>query len=217
MKTPIYIAIADDHAVLREGIIALLKEYDELKVVVSAGNGKELLQALKTNKVDILLLDIEMPEMGGKECLEIIRIKYPRLRTIMMSMHFNDSYIVEFIKNGACGFLPKNTNIEKIIEAIHSVYRKRYYYDSKVSEVLAKALKDNASEPQKWQEHQFTRQELKIIKLICENKTNPQIAEELKLSVRTVEGHRYNISKKTQTNNTIDLIEYVTSNKILEG
>lgn len=217
MKTPITIAIADDHQVLREGIISLLKEYDELQVVVSAGDGKELLQALKTTKPDILLLDIEMPVMDGKEALDIIRIKFPKIKTIIMSMHFNDAYIVEFIMKGACGFLPKNTNIEKIVEAIQSVCEHGYYYDQKVSEVMANALKNNAVSASKPQDHGFTRQELRIIKLICDNKSNQQIAEELNLSVRTIEGHRYNICKKTQTNNTMDLVEYVTIHKILEG
>lgn len=219
MKAPINLAIADDHVVLREGMMALLKEYDELQVVASVSNGKELLQALKNCKPDIILLDIEMPVMGGKEALEYIRVKYPKIKTIIMSMHFNDAYIIDFIKNGACGFLPKNCNIEKIIDAIHAVHDTGYYYDNKVSAVMAAMLKRSTvivNPPLSSANHGFTKQELKIIRMICEHKTNNQIADELKLSVRTVEGHRYNICKKTQTNNTIDLIDYVSNNGILE-
>lgn len=220
MKAPINIAIADDHVVLREGMIALLKEYDEFQVVASVNNGKELLQALKTCKPDIILLDIEMPVMGGKEALEYIRVKYPKIKTIIMSMHFNDAYIIEFIKNGACGFLPKNCNIEKIVDAVHSVHDTGYYYDNKVSFVMAAMLKKSTiitTPASSGNNHGFTKQELRIIKMICEHKTNNQIADELKLSVRTVEGHRYNICKKTQTNNTIDLIDYISNNNIFEA
>lgn len=213
MKKPINIAIVDDHTFLRQGLISLLKEIEEIQVLFDVSNGKEMLEKLKTHKPDIILLDIEMPVMNGKEALERLRIKYPKIKVLMISQYFNDDFIIEYIRNGACGFLPKNSSIDKIVNALFSVQSSGSYYDNKVSEAMATLLKKIPLAPEnKYLDIAFTKQEITIIKLICNKKTNPEIADELNISVRTVEGHRYNISKKTNTNNTIELIEYALKN-----
>lgn len=213
MKKPINIAIVDDHTFLREGLISLLKEIDEIQVLFDVSNGKEMLEKLKTHKPDIILLDIEMPVMNGKEALERLRIKHSKIKILMISQYFNDDFIIEYIRNGACGFLPKNSSIDKIVNALFSVQSSGSYYDNKVSEAMATLLKKIPLAPEnKYLDIAFTKQEITVIKLICSKKTNPEIADELNISVRTVEGHRYNISKKTNTNNTIELIEYASKN-----
>jgi DNA-binding NarL/FixJ family response regulator len=217
MSDLIHLGIADDHLVLRQGLISLLKEYDNLNVIISANNGKELMQALKSSKPDIILLDIEMPEMNGREALERISIKYPKIKVIIMSQYFEDGYIVEFIKNGACAFLPKNCDIEKIVDAITYVHEHGYYFDNRVSMAMADMLKKMPSPATSLAEDaDLTKQELKIIHLICAKKTNTEIAESLHLSVRTIESHRYNISKKTGTTNSIELMEYSKKNDLLK-
>jgi DNA-binding NarL/FixJ family response regulator len=199
MKKPINIAIVDDHTFLREGLISLLKEVDDIQVLFDVSNGKEMLDMLKTHKPDIILLDIEMPVMNGKEALERLRIKYPKIKVLMISQHFNDAFIIEYIRNGACGFLPKNCSSEKIVDALFSVQSQGSYYDNKVSEAMATLLKKIPLAPEdKYSDTAFTKQEIKVIKLICNKKTNPEIADELNISTRTVEGHRYNISKKNK-------------------
>ena len=217
MTKPIHLAIVDDHLVLRQGLIALLKEYDNLNIIFDVSNGKELLAELKTNKPDIILLDIEMPIMNGKEALEKIQLKYPKIKVIIMSMYFNDDYIVEFIKNGACAFLPKNFDIEKIVDAIQSVYELGYYYDNKVSAAMAAILKNAPVKEDLVPGTEFTAREIEILKLIYTKKSNNEIAEELCVSVRTVEGHRYRISKKTKTNNPMELIEYLNQHQIFKA
>lgn len=202
----IKIGIADDHKLLRQGLISLLKEYDHLTVVLEANNGIELLKILKKDKPDIILLDIEMPEMGGKEALGLIRVKYPKIKVIMMSMHFNDAYIVEFIQNGACAFLPKNCDIDKILDAIQTVHELGYYYDSKVSKAMADLLKRKTAPLAPPIE--LTNKETIILRMICVKMSNAEIAQDLNLSIRTVEGHRYNIIKKTNTSSLDDLIEF---------
>lgn len=215
MKKKIHIGIVDDHLVLRQGLRLLLKEYEHLNVILDAGNGKELLDALRTSMPDVILLDIEMPVMNGKEALDKLTEKYPRLKVIMMSTHFNDSYIIEFIKNGACGFISKNSDIEKIVDAIQSVHELGYYYDHRVSAVMARAIRSIPAAPGLVPDTELTKREIQIIKMICHKKTNNDIARQLNLSVRTIEGHRYNISKKTNTSNTLELIEYVVQNNLL--
>jgi DNA-binding NarL/FixJ family response regulator len=216
MAKPINLAIVDDHSLFRDGLIVLLKEFDNINIVFDVSNGKELLAELKLKKPDVILLDIEMPVMNGKEALYKINLKYSKIKVIMMSSHFNDDYIFEFIKNGACAFLPKNCDIEIILKAINSVFELGYYYDDKVSNAIASLLKKSPSSINEVvADSDFTKREIEIIKLICDKKSNIDIAEELSLSVRTIEGHRYNISKKTKTSNTINLIEYAIQNNIL--
>lgn len=214
MSKIINIAIADDHKVLRQGLISLLQEYDHLKVIIDVNNGRELLNALRGKKPDIILLDIEMPVMNGKEALEKIKLKFPQIKIIIMSMHFNDAYIIEFIQNGANAFLPKNCDIDKILDAIQSVYELGYYYDSKVSSAMADMLKKIPIIPSVVEETELTKREKEILKLICLKKSNIEIASILNLSVRTIEGHRLGISKKTNTSNLIELIEFTFQNKL---
>lgn len=217
MKKPINIAIVDDHTFLREGLISLLKEIDSIQVLFDVSNGKEMLDMLKTHKPDIILLDIEMPIMNGKQALERLRIKYPKIKVLMLSQYFNDSFIIEYIKDGACGFLPKNCSSDKIVNALFSVHETGCYYDNKVSATMASLLKKTPTVPEnKYLDTPFTKQEITIIKMICSKKTNLQIADALNISERTVEGHRYNISKKTKTTNPMDLIEYALKNGLNE-
>lgn len=215
MRKKIHIGIVDDHLVLRQGLRLLLREYDHLNVILDVGNGKELLDALRSSMPDVILLDIEMPVMNGKETLDKLTEKFPKVKVIMMSTHFNDGYIIEFIKNGACGFISKNSDIEKIVDAIQSVYELGYYYDHRVSAVMAKMIKSLPSATKLVPDTELTRREVQIIKLICDKKTNNEIARLLSLSVRTIEGHRYNICKKTNTSNTLELIEFVVQNNLL--
>jgi len=211
------IAIADDHVVLRQGLIALLKEHEDMKVVINVSNGEELLQELNEKMPDIVLLDIEMPIMDGRLTLEKIRSNYPEIKVIVMSVHFNDAYIIDFIKNGACAFLSKNCGISKIVEAIQQVHEEGFYYDSDVAAAMAvgiKSVPDSAIEAL-LSSMKLTMREMHILQLICSKKTSAEIAERLGVSVRTIEGHRYNIYKKTKTTNLDTLIEYANKHKLL--
>jgi DNA-binding NarL/FixJ family response regulator len=215
MRKKIHIGIVDDHLVLRQGLKMLLKEYEHLNVILDASNGKELMEALRTSMPDVILLDIEMPVMNGKEALDKIKEKYPRLKVIIMSTHFNDGYIIEFIKSGACGYISKNSDIEKIVDAIQSVHELGYHYDHKVSAVMARTIKRIPSVNMLVPDTELTKREIEIIKLVCNKKTNNDIARLLNLSVRTIEGHRYKISKKTNTSSVLELIDYVSQNNLL--
>ncbi len=215
MKKPIHIAIVDDHVIMRQGLISLLAEYEEINILFDANNGKELIDNLKTSKPDIVLLDIAMPVMNGKEALDKMQLKYPKIKVIIMTNYFDDEHIIEFVKAGASAFLPKNCDIDKLLDAINYVYEHGYYYDNRISAILAEMLKKTPVTTKSVAETEFTKQEIKVIKLVCLKKTNSEIANELHVSIRTIESHRYNISKKTNTTNTIDLIEHALKNGII--
>lgn len=154
MKKSIQIGIADDHLVLRQGLISLLKEYDNLNIVLSVNNGQELMDGLKKIQPDIILLDVEMPVMNGREALEKIKAEYPQIKVLIISQYFTNAYIIEFIKIGARGFLPKNCDIDKIVEAIQLVHENGEYYDDKVSSAMAAALKKRHQQLMSWLQKQ---------------------------------------------------------------
>lgn len=216
MKKPIHIAIVDDHVIMRQGLISLLAEYEEINILFDANNGKELMDNLKTSKPDIVLLDIAMPVMNGKEALEKMQLKYPKIKVIIMTNYFHDEHIIEFVKAGANAFLPKNCDIDKLLDAINYVYEHGNYFDNRVSAILAAMLKKTPIANKVVADTEFTKQEIKVIKLVCMKRSNAEIAEELHVTIRTIESHRYNISKKTNTTNTMDLIDHAVRNGILD-
>lgn len=211
----IRIGIADDHVLLREGLKALLLEYEQITVLFDVGNGIELLNAIKKKQPEIILLDLEMPGMNGMQVLEVIKIKYPLLKVIVLTNYYSDSHLIEFISKGASAFLPKNYDIEKIMDAIYTVHEKGFYYDKHTDEILKSRLNLLFQNKQASNNTCLTNRELSIIRMVCSGMSNKDIANQLNLSVRTIEGNRYSISKKTNTHNALALLDYATKNKIL--
>lgn len=213
----IKIGIVDDHQLLREGLISLLKNHPEITVVFEAENGKEALQALQSHEVDVLLLDLELPVMSGGEAYEKIKTKYPKLKVIVLSSHFKDLYVVEYIKKGVSAFLNKNSRATKIAEAIRSVYETGRYFDTAVALILAKAVTNSAPTPtiQERPDLNLSLREMEIIKHISLGRQNMEIADLLSLSVRTVEWHRMNIGKKTNCKTLPELISFAIQNNLI--
>ena len=213
MKKQIRIGIAEDHDIVIEGLVSLFENYEDIKVVFTANNGEELLKKIKAIKTDIILLDLEMPIMSGKEAFEIIKREYPDLKIIIISGEYRKSYIVEYIKKGVNAFLPKNCEINKIIEAIVSVNEKGTYYNAEVTDMLVKALSEKDSHSKKVE---FSEKELAIIKLICADKSSKEIAQALSLSTRTVEWHRSVILTKIDAKSVSAIVKYAIRHKIVE-
>ncbi len=215
MTKPINIAIAEDHLLVRQGMVSLLSENEGVKILFDVSNGEELLQELKSQLPDVILLDIEMPVINGKEALEKIQEKYPSIKVIIVSMYYEDAYISEFISKGARGFLPKNSDIEKIVDAIFAVYEQGYYFDNKVSKALVlKLIKLDKIEPVN-HEVVLSEREIQVLTLTCQEKTNQEISEILFLSKRTVEGYRKTILQKTKAKNVVGLVIYAIKNNII--
>lgn len=214
MKEKITITIADDHVVFRQGLMALLKQLNNIKVINSVNNGKELIESLKLTRPDIVLMDIEMPVMNGRVTIEKLKQKYPDQKVIIMSMHFSDVYVYDFIKNGANGFLSKNCDIDKLVNTINTVYEKGICYDGDIAGAMASLIKKQELNS-KASIKSLSKRELEIIKLICEKKSITEIAEILSLSPRTIQVHRYNISKKTRTKSILDLVDYARQNLLV--
>jgi len=214
MKEEIKIGIAEDHTIVRSGLVSMLSEYERIKILFDVSNGEELMEILKTTKPDIILLDIEMPIMDGTIALEKIKKKHPKVKVIIITAFSGDAHIIEFTKKGVNSFLPKDCKIDELTEAIFTVYDKGKFFNQHVSGVIAQELAEPSIVAESDDEG-LTKQEIEIIKLICENKTSKEIANDLSLSLKAIEFHRSKILRKTNSKNMAALIIYAVQNKLI--
>jgi two-component system response regulator DegU len=209
----IKIAVADDHILFRQGISGLLNEQEGLKVIFEATNGQELLEILEKKIPDVILMDIQMPVMDGIKATKLVSVLYPEVKIIVITMHENEQMACHLLENGASGFLAKNTDIEIVIHAIFEVMKRGYYMSEEISQALLKARKKIIA----FDDNKLSDREIEIVKLICKQQSNAEIAEELDLSPRTVETHKKNILKKTQSKNTAGIVLYAINNNLISG
>lgn len=197
LKKKVSVAVVDDHQLFRKGIIALLKDFPEIEVVFEAGNGNELITALKTFQPDVILLDVSMPELAGIELLAKVKNKYPDMKVVMLSQHFDNQTIYNFMKNGANGFLPKDAEIETIIEAFHAVTEKGNYFSDRVSEALARGAVRSVKVNPSFAAVSLTSREIEVLRLICKEKSIQEIGDILHLSPRTIDTYIEKLYHKT--------------------
>jgi DNA-binding NarL/FixJ family response regulator len=209
------IALADDHVLVRAGLAQIINRHEDLKVMNEASNGVELLEILKSEPIDVVLLDLDMPVMDGKATLERIIAEYPTVKVIMLTVHQHDSFIVHMMKAGAHGYLLKESEPEEVIKAIRTVKEEGIYFNDKVS----RALLRNASNPKSGHQalggESLNQREIDILVLICKEQTTNQIADILFLSAKTIEGYRKSLLEKTGTKNVAGLAIYAVKNGLI--
>ena len=207
------IVLADDHALVRDGIRALLEEENNLEVIGEASNGKEALIMVKEKQPDILIADIRMPEIGGIDVVEMLNTQIPSIKCVILSMHDSEEYILKSVKAGAKGYLLKDTDKNEFIKAIHAVYGGGKYFSGDISNVLVNNLLNQGPEVEKKaivtknRDNAFdlTNKELQILELVLSGFTNKEISEKLQNSKRTIETHRFNLMRKMEVKNLIEL------------
>ncbi|MFK7925898.1 MAG: response regulator [Bacteroidia bacterium] len=210
------ILIVDDHKLIREGINAYLETESDLVIVATAANGLEALDYLADNPVDLVMLDINMPQMGGLEATRKIKAQYPDCLVLILTMHDEAQHIKQLMKVGASGYLLKNCEEWEVIEAIHKVLAGEVYYSSgaarSVMNSLSRIKKNNVSP----QNVRFTPREREVLKLILADMSNQKIAEKLSISIRTVEAHKRNLQVKTGSKTIAGLIKYAYENGLVD-
>jgi DNA-binding NarL/FixJ family response regulator len=211
MKDSIQIIIVEDHAIFREGLKKVLEGMNNVKIIGEAENGAVFLELLKKKIPDIVLMDIKMPVMGGLEATEKALQLYPDLKIIVLSMFGEEEYLYSLVLLGISGFLLKNTSMTNLSRAIQMVADGQQYFSAELNGKLAKRLKQYSFE----EIPQFTQKEIEVLRLLAKGLNTEEIANELLISKRTVEGYRAKLLQKTDSANTINLIIYALRNKII--
>lgn len=198
MNQPIRIIIADDHELLREGFSLLLRKQKEIEIVDEASNGKDLLEKVRKLQPDVVVTDIQMPEMDGIQATKKIKEEFPQIEVIALTMFNEDHLIIDMLESGAKGYLLKNTSQKELSEAIKAVYNGGTHFCSSTSERLKNMIVQSKFNPYKKKPSEvFSEREIEVMKLICQQMQNKEIAEKLFISVRTVEGYREKVFEKT--------------------
>ncbi|MES2478020.1 MAG: response regulator transcription factor [Bacteroidota bacterium] len=210
-------AIADDHKIFRQGLKLVLDDDSSLLLAGEAENGKELMEILQSTKVDIVLLDLKMPDMDGFEATQEIRKCYPDVKIIILTMHSEESFIIHLLELGANGYLIKNTGASEILKAIHTVYETNYYFNEMVSKTLLKKIAVNDHyKPRNVHKIELTEREKQVLVLICEEKNAAEIGAVMFLSPRTIEGIRGTLLEKIKVRNIAGLVLYAVKNGLVQ-
>ena len=213
--TPIKIILADDHEIFRDGFKAMIRKQPFIQLVGEAGDGLELVDLVKELQPHVVVTDIKMPKMDGVAATKILVKEYPRIGIIALSMFDEENLIIEMLEAGAMGYLLKNAHKDEIIEAIRTVNEGQNYYCNDTSAKLAQLIaRSRVREETKTKKLEFSEKELAVIRYICQEMTNKEMATQLSLSIRTVEGYRDRIQEKIGARNAAGIVVYAIKNNI---
>jgi DNA-binding NarL/FixJ family response regulator len=209
-QAPIRIVLVDDHAVIRQALRMLLESQPELEVIADVENGREAVAAVETLKPDVVLMDVVMPGLNGLEATRQIRRFSPGTRVVMLSGFVDEDQLLDSIRSGASGYIIKKSDVSELVLAIQTVHRGNSYFSSALSEGfdLAEVLYQAKRSDQRQGVDALTSREREVLQLIAEGYTNQGVANELFISVKTVEAHKAHIMAKLHARNRTDLIRY---------
>ena len=215
----ISVVIVDDHALVRDGIAAMLKNEDNIQIIGEAVDGEEAVSKNNELMPDIIIMDIMMPKFNGLEAAKMIKVQHPDSKIIFLSMEVKEDFISEAIKAGASGYIPKDSNKVILINAIRAVYQGEKDFHSMVSELIFNQFYKKSVGNEKVKKNcssgKISNREVEVLKLIASGFSNSRIAEKLFISVRTVDAHRNHIMQKLELNNTAELVKYAIKNDII--
>lgn len=206
--------IADDHQVLVDGIRSMLEQEVNFAFAGAAGTGNEVLELLGKAQVDILLLDINLPGMDGIEICQMVSKRFPEVGIVALTMHDGEKYISGMLKQGARGYLLKNTGKQELLDAIQTVHRGEQYFCQEVTQVLVGAM--TGKKPEKTGLQKLSRREKEVLYFIVEEFTTQEIADKMFVSVNTVESHRRNLMTKLNARNVAGLVKIAITNNLLD-
>ncbi len=213
----IKIILVDDHHIVRDGIKSLLSENEKIEIIGEATSGYELFQLLNKQIPDLILLDISLPKMSGIEVAKVLSSNFKQIKILMLSMHISEDFIFNAVKAGVKGYLPKNTTRDELLSAITEIYEGKEFFSKSISDVILKSYVSKARlglDISKNKLNNLTNREREILQYVAEGINNPDIAQMLSISIRTVETHKTSIMKKLDLKNTVDLVKFAIKNNI---
>lgn len=215
----LYLALADDERLFIKGIANIIDQRTKHKILYEASDGSELLGMLeKGSKLpDIILLDLKMEPLDGIATTQKLKEKYPDIKIIIVSSYYNESFIGYMIKQGVNAFLPKNSDPEQLIFAIHKVAEKDIFLDDALANAIRRqAILKRRKKPAYDAAGSITKREKEVLNLICQEFSNKQVAEKLYMSLRTAESHRESLLRKTGAKNTAGLVIFALINQLVD-
>jgi DNA-binding NarL/FixJ family response regulator len=207
------ILIADDHAVVREGVKHILSEMPDMVIADEAGRGQEVLEKVGKSEYDLILLDIAMPGRDGLEILKDLKLHKPKLPVLILSMFPEEQYALRALKSGASGYLTKDSIPDELIKAIQKIVRGGKYISSSFSEKMLLSFDSDAEKPL---HETLSDREYQVMRMIASGKTLKEIADELALSVKTVSTYRSRILDKTGMKNNVELTHYALKQRLID-
>jgi DNA-binding NarL/FixJ family response regulator len=211
---PIRVLVADDHAIVRQGICVLLAQYAGIRVIGQVSTGAQTLEQVSQLQPDVVLMDISMPGMDGLEATREIKTRWPKTQVVVLTQHESEEYVFPLLKAGASGYVLKKAGGDELVEAIRVVSGGGTFLDPSIAQrVVEHALQapdENSPAPR------LTERESEVLRLIAEGLSTREIAEALKLSVNTVITHRSNIMEKLDVHNRAELVKYAIRKKLIQ-
>lgn len=219
MDKKIKICIIDDHQLVIEGLVSMLEKQENIEILATANNGKEAIKKIEILKPELILMDLDMPEMNGFQATEYLKKHIPDLKIIILSMHQEKILIKKLIQMGIDGYLVKNSDKRDFIDCIEKVAQGKQFFSSEITRSLvfdsnhkAKFTQDNTLTLLS----QLTDREKEVLSLIADGNTNPEIAKLLFISPRTVDTHRKNLLKKLEVKNTAGLVRFALKSGLVD-
>jgi two-component system, NarL family, response regulator NreC len=209
------IVLADDHTVVRAGLRALLAAEPGFEVVAEAADGLEAVRLVERLQPDVLVVDVMMPGLNGIEVTRQVRQRVPKTRVVVLSMHAHEPYVLEALRHGAGGYVLKDASSEQLTQAVREVAEGRHYLSPPLTERAIAAYVERAQPAAMDPYELLTTREREVLQLAAEGKTNPEIAQALTLSPRTVEMHRGNLMRKLDLQTQTDLVRYAIRRGII--
>ena len=208
-ESSIKVLVADDHEIVRQGLKTIISEHSDLSIAGEAENGNQVLKILKKTKVDVVLLDFDMPEKNGLDTLIELKALYPKLPVMILSIFPEDHYGTRFLKAGASGYLQKSSATDQLIDAIRKVFNGGKYISSALTDKLVTGLN---KDKEQFLHESLTDREFQVFRLLATGKKSKEMADELCLSINTISTYRSRILQKMDMKSNADVIRYAIEN-----
>jgi DNA-binding NarL/FixJ family response regulator len=216
MLKKIKIMMAEDHHSAREAYLSILQDEANFEITGAAANGLELIKLVEKNEPDVVIVDVEMPVMDGFKTIIELKRRFPKVKPVVLTMHEETYYVAQLILCGARAYLPKSCHIEDLVLAINKVQADGFYFN----EVLARVVVASSFKDRNFQKNMrhidLSEIEIKVLKYVCDEKSNSEIAKLMQLSISTIQQHRRNIYQKTHSATLVGLIKFAIKNGITE-
>lgn len=213
------VMLVDDHHVVRDGIKSLVNNMDQFSVIGEAGDEIEMRTKIGLEIPDIIIMDISLPGKSGIDITRELKKEYPQIRILILSMYTNEDFIFNAVKAGARGYLPKNTSKKELNNALVEISKGGEYFSEPISNIILKSYIKQAQggndDNEEEKPESLSSRETEVLKLFAEGKSNREIADNLCISIRTVESHKNHIMQKLHLKSTVDLIKFAIRKKIV--